>query len=212
MPASPAYGNFKAFADTRRIHTIHASPHNNRLPIAMHCHLILARARNGVIGRHGALPWHLPQDLAHFRRTTWGAHVLMGRTTWEGLPERYRPLPGRQNVVLTRQADWQAPGALVAHSLEEALALGADDGIAWVIGGAQTYALALPLAEEAVITEIDADYDGDAYAPEFDPAQWVEVSRDAHCTPEGLRFALVRWGRLAQNCCGSARRTTEEST
>ena len=128
----------------------------------MPLHLILARASNGVIGKDNAMPWHLPEDLAHFKRVTLGCPVVMGRKTWDSLPERFRPLPGRLNVVVTRQADWSAPGALPAGSLDEAVALCPPDAEAWVIGGAQLYAQALPLARSAVVTEIGAEYEGDA--------------------------------------------------
>ena len=100
-------------------------------------HLIYARAANGVIGKDGVMPWHLPEDLAHFKRTTLGCPVIMGRKTWDSLPPRFRPLPGRLNVVITRQRDWQAPGATVAHSLSEAQAKCGSAPDTWVIGGAE---------------------------------------------------------------------------
>ena len=107
----------------------------------MQLHLILAKARNGVIGDRGQLPWHLPEDLAHFKRTTLGCPVLMGRKTWESIPAKFRPLPGRANLVITRQADWQAEGALVVHSLEEGLSLALahcpEGKDLWVMGGAE---------------------------------------------------------------------------
>ena len=134
-------------------------------------HLIYARARNGVIGRDGRMPWHLPEDLAHFKRTTLGQPVIMGRKTWEGLPVAFRPLPGRRNIVITRQTDWQAEGAEVAHSLEQAIALCQNESVSWIMGGAQIYQQAQPLAQQVVVTEIDADFAGDAYAPELD-ANW----------------------------------------
>ena len=118
--------------------------------------LIYARARNGVIGRDGRMPWHLPEDLAHFKRATLGSPVIMGRKTWESLPPVFRPLPGRRNIVVTRQGDWQASGAEVAHSLEQALALCQDAPLAWVMGGADIYRQALPLAQQVVVTEIGA--------------------------------------------------------
>ena len=160
-------------------------------------HLIFARAANGVIGAHGTLPWHLPEDMAHFKRTTLGCPVIMGRKTWDSLPARFRPLPGRVNIVVTRQADWQAEGALRAGSISEALALcpnNSDNSDAWVIGGAEIYAQALPLAQSAVVTEIDAAFDGDAFAPSFDPT-WTEASREAHTSSTGLGFSFVRYLR-----------------
>ena len=158
----------------------------------MRLHLIFARAANGVIGKGNALPWHLPEDMAHFKQTTLGCPVIMGRKTWESLPPKFRPLPGRLNVVLTHQMDWRAQGALSAHSLEEAFALCPDASDAWVIGGAEIYAQALPLANSAVVTEIDASFDGDAFAPQFGP-QWTETARDPKVSASGLRFSFVTY-------------------
>lgn len=136
--------------------------------------LIVARARNGVIGRDGGLPWKIPGELAHFKRTTMGHPIVMGRKTWESLG---RPLPGRRNIVVTRNARYVAPGAEVVTSLPAALALCAGADEVFVIGGAELYAQALPLARRAIVTEIDADYDGDAHFPALDPAQWRETAR-----------------------------------
>jgi len=158
----------------------------------MNLHLIFARAANGVIGKDGTMPWHLPEDLAHFKRTTLGCPVIMGRKTWESLPVRFRPLPGRTNVVVTRQRDWQAEGTRVAHSLDEALRLCGDVPDAWVIGGAEIYAQALPLASTAVVTEIDAEFEGDAHAPQFGP-EWKEVGRERHTSSTGLSFSFVTY-------------------
>lgn len=158
----------------------------------MALHLIFARAANGVIGLNNALPWHLPEDLAHFKRTTLGCPVIMGRKTWDSLPPKFRPLPGRLNVVVTRQAGWHAYGALCAHSLPEALALCPPESDAWVIGGAEMYAQALPLASTAVVTEIDADYEGDAFAPVFGP-QWTEIARETQVSASDLRFSFVTY-------------------
>lgn len=160
----------------------------------MKLHLIFARAANGVIGKDNALPWHLPEDMAHFKRTTMGCPVIMGRKTWDSLPAKFRPLPGRLNVVLTRQPDWSAPGALCAHSLAEACALCPPDSNAWVIGGAEIYAQALPLASSAVVTEIDASFDGDAFAPQFGP-EWTEAAREQQLATNGLRFSFVTYCR-----------------
>jgi dihydrofolate reductase len=157
-------------------------------------HLIYARAANGVIGRDNALPWHLPEDLAHFKRTTLGCPVIMGRKTWESLPPRFRPLPGRTNTVVTRDTAWQAQGAMVAHSLEAALSLCPADSDAWVIGGAQVYAQALPLASSVVVTEIARDFDGDAFAPTLGP-EWQETAREEHLSASGLPFAFVTYRR-----------------
>jgi dihydrofolate reductase len=158
----------------------------------MKLHLIFARAANGVIGKDGVMPWHLPEDLAHFKRTTLGCPVIMGRKTWESIPERFRPLPGRINVVVTRQRDWQASGACVAHSLPEAIALCGEAPDAWIIGGADIYAQALPLASTAVVTEIEAEYAGDAFAPQFG-AGWTEVARESHTSSAGLKFSFVTY-------------------
>jgi dihydrofolate reductase len=157
--------------------------------------LIFARAANGVIGKNNALPWHLPEDMAHFKRTTQGCPVIMGRKTWDSLPPRFRPLPGRLNIVLTRQADWQAPpGAKRFSDLPEALAFCADQENVWVIGGAQIYAQAEPLASTAVVTEIDASWDGDAFAPQFGPG-WAETARESHVSSTGLKFSFVTYTR-----------------
>ena len=162
----------------------------------MKLNLIFARAANGVIGVNGALPWHLPEDMAHFKRTTLGCPVIMGRKTWDSLPACFRPLPGRVNIVVTRQADWQGEGALRASSIAEAAALCPADTDAWVIGGAEIYAQALPLAQSAVVTEIGQAFDGDAFAPSFGP-EWTETSREAHTSSTGLPFSFVRLQRAA---------------
>jgi dihydrofolate reductase len=158
----------------------------------MKLNLILARARNGVIGHNNALPWHLPEDMAHFKRQTLGCPVIMGRKTWDSLPPRFRPLPGRLNVVVTRQPDWQADGAVAASSLEAACAACPPDSTAWVIGGAELYAQALVLASSAVVTEIDADFEGDAFAPNFGP-EWREVARDSRLSSAGLAYSFVTY-------------------
>jgi dihydrofolate reductase len=158
----------------------------------MSLHLIYARARNGVIGKDGTIPWHLPEDLAHFKRTTLNHPVIMGRRTWDSLPPRFRPLPGRVNLVVTRQADWHENGAQRAASLPDALQKCENAAQAWVIGGAQIYAQALPLADEVVVTEIDADFDGDAFAPTLGP-EWRETAREPRVAANGLRFAFVRY-------------------
>jgi dihydrofolate reductase len=158
----------------------------------MKLHLIFARAANGVIGHRNALPWHLPEDMAHFKQATLGCPVIMGRKTWDSLPPRFRPLPGRLNVVVTRQRDWQAEGALRANSLEQARALCPQDGDAWVIGGAQLWDQALPLASTAVVTEIEAAFEGDAFAPQFGP-EWTEASRERHLSVNGLKFSFVTY-------------------
>ena len=160
--------------------------------------LIYARARNGVIGREGKLPWHLPEDLAHFKAVTQGCPVIMGRKTWDSLPPRFRPLPGRRNIVVTRQTEWQAEGAERAGSLEDAIALCQDAPRAWVIGGAELYSQALPHAHAIVVTEIDRDYEGDAFAPTLDE-DWREVQRESHVAASGLPYSFITY------CAGDRR-------
>ena len=155
-------------------------------------HLIYARAANGVIGQNGTLPWHLPEDLAHFKRTTLGCPVIMGRKTWDSLPPRFRPLPGRANIVVTRNKAWAAIGAVTAHSLDAAHDLCPPGSDAWVIGGAQIYAQALPLATSVVVTEIAQTYEGNAFAPELGP-EWRETRREAQVSADGLPFAFVAY-------------------
>jgi dihydrofolate reductase len=156
--------------------------------------LIYAQSRNGVIGQGGTLPWHLPEDLAHFKRTTLGAPVLMGRKTWDSLPPRFRPLPGRRNIVITRDANWQAAGAERAGTLDEAIALAAGAETLWVTGGAEIFRLAVPRADLAVVTEIDADFEGDTHAPELG-AQWRETARERHVAANGIAFSFVTYER-----------------
>jgi dihydrofolate reductase len=152
--------------------------------------LVVAVAANGIIGRDGKLPWHLPEDLKHFKRVTMGHPVLMGRKTWESLKG---PLPGRENIVITRQAGYEAPGAAVASSLEAALALCADEPVASVIGGEDIFRAALPLASGLIVTEIHQDFAGDTRFPDYDRSQWKEKEREAHTAADGVRFDFVRY-------------------
>ncbi|MEJ2575943.1 MAG: dihydrofolate reductase [Gammaproteobacteria bacterium] len=138
--------------------------------------VVAAVARNGVIGRANRLPWHLPADLRHFKRVTLDRPVIMGRRTWESLPGL---LPRRRHIVVTRTPGYRAEGAEVAGSLEDALALAGNDPAA-VIGGAQLYAQALPLADRLLLTEIDAEIDGDTLFPAFDRSAWRETARESH--------------------------------
>jgi dihydrofolate reductase len=159
----------------------------------MPIHLIVARARNGVIGDRGVLPWRLPEDLAHFKRTTMGHDVVMGRKTWDSIG---RPLPGRRNIVLTRDSAWHAPGAEVVHSWQDALA-GNDHGRdVFVIGGAEIFGLALRGPVDFLhLTQIDADFAGDTHFPAPDPARWRECER-RHFDPAGERsygFDFIRY-------------------
>ena len=154
--------------------------------------LIYARAANGVIGKDGVMPWHLPEDLAHFKQLTQGCPVIMGRKTWDSLPPKFRPLPGRHNIVITRQSGWQAEGAQRADSLQNALNLAAPAPDLWVIGGAQIYAQAEPLAKRAEVTELAQDFAGDALAPVLG-AQWVETARQDHVSSGGMKFSFVTY-------------------
>ena len=140
---------------------------------------VLARARNGVIGRDGQLPWHLPADLKHFKAQTIGKPMIMGRKTFESFPA---PLPGRRHIVLTRDPHWSAEGAEVAHDVESALALAGSGDVA-VIGGAEIFALFLPRADQIELTEIDAEPEGDAVVPAF--TGWHETRRETHPAEEG---------------------------
>lgn len=159
--------------------------------------LIAAVAANGVIGDGERMPWHLPEDLAHFRRATQGCPVIMGRRTWQSLPERFRPLPGRRNVVVTRDAGFQAPGAETAASPAEALARVAGAPRVFVIGGAGLYDGALPLADELLLTEIARDFEGSVRFPPVDPARFVETARQKHraAPPNDFDFAFVTYRR-----------------
>ena len=156
--------------------------------------LIYARASNGVIGHNNQLPWHLPEDMARFKRLTSGCPVIMGRKTWDSLPPRFRPLPGRTNIVVTRQPDWQAPGACVAGSVEDAIAQCGAVPQAWVIGGAQIYAAAEPLASSIEVTEIAQVFEGDAFAPQLGP-EWVEAARERHVSSNGLDFSFITYNK-----------------
>lgn len=160
----------------------------------MKLHLIYARAANGVIGRNNTLPWRLPEDMAHFKRTTAGCPVIMGRKTWDSLPPRFRPLPGRENLVLTRQENWHEIGAKSFPDLDGALHYCEQFSDVWVMGGGQVYAQALPHAHSVVVTEIEADFDGDTYAPTLGP-EWQVVQRVRPESSTGLPFSFVTYQR-----------------
>ena len=151
-------------------------------------YLVAAVAANGVIGRDGTLPWHLPEDLRHFKRLTLGHPVIMGRRTWESLG---KPLPGRENIVVSARAGFEAPGAAVANSLEAALALCGAEPVAFVIGGQRLFAESLPIAAGLVLTEIHRDFPGDTWFPEYERSWWQEKQREAHTTADGMRFDFV---------------------
>jgi dihydrofolate reductase len=158
--------------------------------------LIVARARNGVIGRDNQLPWHLPEDLAHFKRTTLGAPIIMGRKTHESIG---RPLPGRRNIVVTRDASRRFPGCDTVTNLPAALALAQQDQVseAFLIGGAQLYAEGMALACKMVITEIIEDFDGDARFPVPNANEWEQISRETHHAnpPNDFDYAFVVYRR-----------------
>lgn len=177
----------------------------------MRINLIFARARHGVIGLHNTLPWHLPEDLAHFKRHTQGCPVVMGRRTWDSLPPRFRPLPGRINVVLTRDPSWTggvaAPSVasgpdplgylkqnstLRFDSLDKALSFLKNHSEVWVIGGAQVYQQALPLAQRVVVTDIDAEFEGDAFAPTLGD-EWLETHSESHVAANGLPYRFITY-------------------
>lgn len=153
--------------------------------------LVWAEARGGVIGAAGGMPWHVPEDLAHFKATTIGEPVVMGRKTWDSLPERFRPLPGRENIVITRNQDWETEGARRAASLAEAL-----DGHerAWIIGGAEIFADAMGDANRLEVTEIDLDVEGDTFAPPRDGWRLVSAG-DWQRSRTGIRYRFLGYER-----------------
>jgi dihydrofolate reductase len=165
----------------------------------MQINLIWAQAHHRVIGKNGTMPWHLPADLAHFKRTTLGCPVIMGRKTWDSIPPKFRPLPGRANIVLTRQTDWHQDGVQRSGDLREALSwceqISPQPAAVWVIGGAQIYAQSLPLAHTVVVTEIDAEFAGDAFAPQLG-REWREIQRESHPGTTGLSYSFVTYSRL----------------
>lgn len=160
--------------------------------------LVVAAAVNGVIGRDNRMPWHLPEDLAHFKRLTLGHPIVMGRKTHESIVAMLgKPLPGRTNIVVTRQAGFGASGCIVASSLDAALAAANEAEEIFVIGGAEIYRLALERADRVYLTRIDAAFEGDAKFPELDRAAWREVAREDH-PPAGKRsfgYAFLRFER-----------------
>lgn len=157
--------------------------------------LIAAVGRGGAIGLGGTMPWQLKADLAHFRRTTMGCPVVMGRKTWDSLPPAFRPLPGRRNLVVTHNPAWQADGAEAAPSLDAALARLAGAERVFVVGGGELYAQALPRADELVLTEIDADFPADTHFPAWDRSAFDEVARESHVAEAGWPYHFVRYHR-----------------
>jgi len=153
--------------------------------------LIVAAASNGVIGVNNQLPWHISEDLKYFKRVTLGKPVVMGRKTYESIG---RPLPGRPNIVITRDQSWSAEGVTVVHSIADGLKAGealAQGGEVMVIGGAEIFNATLPLADRLYFTEVKRDYEGDAFFPLPDPAQWREISREEHDGEPPYAFLLL---------------------
>ena len=155
-------------------------------------YLVAAVAKNGVIGANGALPWHLSEDMQHFKKLTLNHPIIMGRRTWESFA---KPLPDREHIVISRKPGFEAPGASVASSLEGAIALCAGEPVAFVIGGAAIYAAALPLADGLVLTEIDRDYEGDTRFPDWDRKAWRVSQKETHTSDKGVRFDFVLYER-----------------
>jgi dihydrofolate reductase len=173
---------------------------------SLHLVLIAAVARNGVIGHAGELLWRLPEDMAFFRRTTMGHAVVMGRKTWDSVPAKFKPLPGRTNIVITRQRGWSEQGAIAANDLETALAQAHDvpgpdpaHPRVFVIGGAELYAQALPRANELLLTEIDRDFEGDAHFPAWRREEFTEVARERHraAPPNDFDFEFATYRRTS---------------
>jgi dihydrofolate reductase len=154
--------------------------------------LIVAIAKNRVIGVNNTLPWHLPEDLKRFRALTTGHHIIMGRKTYDSLG---RLLPGRTTVIVTRNKDYKVEGAIVVHSLKAAIDACGDDNEAFLIGGAELYKDGLTLANKLYITEINAEYEGDAFFPEFDASKWQAGAREHHQTEDGLGFSYMTYLR-----------------
>jgi dihydrofolate reductase len=152
--------------------------------------VIAAVARNGTIGHDNALPWHLPEDLKRFKALTMGHHIIMGRKTYESLG---RLLPGRTTVIVSRNQAYAVEGAKVVNSLEQAIRACAGDEEIFVIGGAELYRKALPVAGRLYLTEIDEDFDGDAQFPEYPRSAWREIARERHVSSGGLPFSYVTY-------------------
>ena len=158
--------------------------------------LIWAQGRNGIIGHQGQMPWHLPEDLAHFKAQTMGCPVIMGRKTWDSIPAPFRPLPGRRNIVITRQAGWLATGAEGVASIEEALRLCSREAKVWVLGGGQIYEQALPYADTVEMTQIDLQPQGDTRAPKLDDEWSRAETSEWSLSSSGLRYRFVTFKRV----------------
>ncbi len=154
--------------------------------------IIAAVAKNGVIGKANDLPWRLPDDMKFFMQTTSGHHVVMGRKNYESLPEKFKPLPNRTNIVITRQKNFKADGCTVANQLEDGIRLAERNGEKelFIIGGAEIYNLALPMTDTLYLTEIDAEIEGDTFFPEWNKKEWTEISRQHHVADAKHQFAF----------------------
>lgn len=161
--------------------------------------LIWAQARGGVIGAGGGMPWHVPEDMARFKEITMGAPVVMGRRTWESFPDRFRPLHGRRNIVVTRDAGWAADGAERASSLDAALALVAGADPVWVIGGGQVYREAIGRADRLEVTELDLEVAGDTVAPDTTGWRVADVDPESgwHTSRTGVRYRFLTYERAS---------------
>ncbi|MFT7227710.1 MAG: dihydrofolate reductase [Methylophilaceae bacterium] len=157
--------------------------------------IIVAVANDNVIGINNAMPWHLPEDLKRFKALTMGHHIVMGRKTYESLG---RLLPGRTTVIVTRNKDYAVEGAIVAHGVEDALATCTDDEEVFLIGGAELYQQGITHADKIYMTEVHADFAGDAFLPNFDLSQWDEEVREAHMAESGLHFSYVTYVRQSE--------------
>lgn len=151
---------------------------------------IVAMDENRLIGRDGGLPWRLPDDMRWFRRHTLGKPCIMGRKTYESLPERFRPLPDRPNIVVTRERDYAAPGATVVHSLDEALAAAAGAPEIMIVGGGEVFRELLPRADRLYLTLVEASEKGDVYFPAYEPGEWVESYCEMHPADERHAYAF----------------------
>lgn len=165
--------------------------------------MIFARSENGVIGNKGVIPWTIPEDMKRFRELTMGHPVIMGRKTWDSLPLKFRPLPGRQNFVLTRQTEWKADGAHTLNTLTDVIMTAGNAARdahyqLWVIGGSEVYNLLLPIVSTFYVTEVKGYFHGDAYAPHIDLAIWSEVSRETRTSVTGQIFSFVKHDRIPQ--------------
>jgi len=159
--------------------------------------IIVAVANQNVIGINNTLPWHLPEDLKRFKALTMDHHIIMGRKTYESLG---RLLPGRTTVIVTRNKSYQVEGAIVVHSLEAALAVTQQDDEAFLIGGAELYEAGLAFADKLYVTEVHADFEGDAFLPDLHLENWKEVERENHTTAQNLAFSYVTYLRISAHC------------